>query len=77
MLVCLAPACVILMFTKSNYFCWKDFKVRESDIHYNKVVALLIIINCVGMWGSREMLRQDTDKQIVMKTTLRELIIYW
>ena len=34
-------------------------------------------MNNSGMWASREMLRQDTDKQIVMKTTLRELIIYW
>ena len=30
-----------------------------------------------GMWASKEMLDEDTDAQIVMKTTLRELIIYW
>ena len=30
-----------------------------------------------GMWASREMLDEETDATIVMKTTLRELIIYW
>ena len=30
-----------------------------------------------GMWASREMLGEDTDPQIMMKTTLRELIVYW
>ena len=30
-----------------------------------------------GMWASREMLNESTDKQVVMKTTLRELILYW
>ena len=30
-----------------------------------------------GMWASREMLSEETDKQVVMKTTLRELILYW
>ena len=29
-----------------------------------------------GMWASREMLQEDCDAQIVMKTTLRELIVY-
>jgi len=29
-----------------------------------------------GMWASREMLNENTDKQIIMKTTLRELILY-
>ena len=30
-----------------------------------------------GMWASREMLNESSDMQIVMKTTLRELIVYW
>ena len=29
-----------------------------------------------GMWASREMLHENSDKQLFMKTTLRELIIY-
>ena len=29
-----------------------------------------------GMWASREMLNESTDPQIVMRTTLRELIVY-
>ena len=29
-----------------------------------------------GMWASREMLSENSDKQLFMKTTLRELIIY-
>lgn len=29
-----------------------------------------------GMWASREMLHENSDKQLFMKTTLRELILY-
>ena len=30
-----------------------------------------------GMWSSREMMQDDSDKQLYVKTTLRELIIYF
>ena len=29
------------------------------------------------MWSSREMMKDDSDKQLYVKTTLRELIIYF
>ena len=29
------------------------------------------------MWSSREMMTDDSDKQLYVKTTLRELIIYF
>ena len=29
------------------------------------------------MWSSREMMMDDHDKQLYVKTTLRELIIYF
>ena len=30
-----------------------------------------------GMWSSRDMLDEESDTQTIMKTTLRELILYW
>ena len=29
------------------------------------------------MWSSREMMQDNSDKQLYVKTTLRELIIYF
>ncbi len=38
------------------------------------------LINChdciLGMWASREMLKDNKDAQLYVKTTLRELILY-
>ena len=31
---------------------------------------------CVGMWASREMLKDNKDAQLYVKTTLRELFLY-
>ena len=36
-----------------------------------------VIFSSSGMWSSREMMQDDSDKQLYVKTTLRELIIYF
>ena len=39
--------------------------------------AIKEICFTTGMWSSREMMKDDSDKQLYVKTTLRELIIYF
>ena len=39
--------------------------------------AIKGICSSSGMWSSREMMKDDSDKQLYVKTTLRELIIYF
>jgi hypothetical protein len=31
----------------------------------------------LDLWASKAMLQPEVDKQVVMKTSLRELILYW
>jgi hypothetical protein len=31
----------------------------------------------LDLWASKAMLQPDEEKQVVMKTSLRELILYW
>ena len=38
---------------------------------------MMVVFPTTGMWSSREMMKDDSDKQLYVKTTLRELIIYF
>ena len=48
-----------------------------GDKYCLKTVEMMVIFPTTGMWSSREMMKDDSDKQLYVKTTLRELIIYF
>ena len=55
--------------------CLAMFSLHEllkSNINSDKHINLFTL----GMWASREMLKDDSDKQLYVKTTLRELFVY-
>ncbi len=55
-----------------------DEDEKERNIAMVTATAKLVYFAEIfsGMWASREMLKDDKDKQLYVKTTLRELFIY-
>ena len=37
---------------------------------------IMMIFSNIGMWASREMLKDNNDQQLYVKVSLRELILY-
>ena len=71
----LPPSAFILISSNSSFsqksVSFADPPAPSGDTHQGVLTRMIR-----GMWASREMLHENSDKQLFMKTTLRELIIY-
>ena len=62
---------VKILFCSQKSVTFAEPPASPGDTHQGMLTRMIR-----GMWASREMLHENSDKQLFMKTTLRELVIY-
>ena len=62
---------VKILFCSQKSVTFAEPPASTGDTHQGMLTRMIR-----GMWASREMLHENSDKQLFMKTTLRELVIY-